>query len=46
MQPKGTEDLAAFSAREEKRAAEEERESIPLQKDSESQSKKSFQRAF
>ena len=43
------EDLAAFSVRQEKRAAaaeERERESISLQKDSESQSKKSFQRAF
>ena len=39
MQLKGMEDLAAFSAREVKRAAAEEKEtSIPLQKDSGSQS--------
>ena len=43
MWPKGMEDLAAFSAREVTRAAAEEREretSIPLLKDSESQSKR------
>ena len=42
MRPKEMEDLAAFSAREVKRAAVEEREdtSIPLQKDSENQSRR------
>ena len=42
MRPKGMEDLAAFSVREVKRAVAEEREktSIPLQNDSESQSKR------
>ena len=42
MRPKGMEDLAAFSAREVKRAAaeERERESISLQKYSESQSRR------
>ena len=42
MRPKGMEDLAAFSAREVKRAAAEEREeaSIPLQKNNESQSRR------
>ena len=42
MRPKGMEDLAALSAREVQRAAAEENKgtSIPLQKDSESQSKK------
>ena len=40
MRPKGTEDLAAFSAREVKRATAEEKKetSIPLLKDSGSQS--------
>ena len=49
MRPKGMEDLVAFSAREVKRAAAEEREqqqrkeketSIPLQMGSESQSRR------
>ena len=43
MWPKGMEDLAAFIAREIKRAAAEKRkrdEYIPLQKDSERQSKR------
>ena len=43
MRPKEMEDLAAFSAREVKRAAAEEREreaSIPLLKDSEVQSRR------
>ena len=41
MRPKGMEDLAAFSARELKKAAAEERKetNIPLQKNSESQSR-------
>ena len=39
MRPKGMEDLVAFSVRQVKRAAAAEKEkSIPLQKDSESQS--------
>ena len=46
MRPNGMEDLAAFIAREVKRAVAEERECISLQKGSESQSKKSFQQAF
>ena len=42
IRPKEMENLAAFSAREAKRAAAEEREidSIPLQKDNESRSKR------
>ena len=42
MRPKGMEDLAAFSAREVKRAAaaEERETSIPLQKDSDSLSRR------
>ena len=42
MRPKGMEDLAAFSAREVKRAAAEEKEetSIPLLRDSENQSRR------
>ena len=41
MQLKGMEDLAAFKVKEVKRAAAEEREiSIPLLKDSESQSRR------
>ena len=42
MRPRGMEDLAAFKVKEVKRAAAEEREetSIPLLKDSESQSKR------
>ena len=39
MRPKGMEDLAAFSAREQQQRKERET-SIPLQKDSESQSKR------
>ena len=48
MRPKEMEDLAAFSVREVKRAAAEERErdQYSLQKDGESQSKKSSPRVF
>ena len=38
MQPKGMEDLAAFSAREVERARKRKETSIPLRKDSGSQS--------
>ena len=40
MRPKEMEDLAAFSAKEVKRAAAEKKTSIPLQKNSESQSRR------
>ena len=42
MRPKGMEDLAAFKVKEVKRAAAEKKKetSIPLQMDSESQSKR------
>ena len=40
MRPKGMEDLAAFSAREVMQQRKQKETSIPLQKDSESQSKK------
>ena len=47
MQPKGIEDLAAFTVKKVKRAAEEkERDKISLQKDSESQSKKQSHSSF